>query len=91
MARPLSNKTFRIVPRGPFSLEASARFLEAFAPVAHRGERYARHLHLAFALEGTWETVGVCLRQRETALVGDLFGDGDPRAVRSQVARMLGR
>lgn len=31
--------TFRIIPRGPFSLEASSRFLEGFVPAAYEGSQ----------------------------------------------------
>ncbi|MDQ3218291.1 MAG: DNA-3-methyladenine glycosylase 2 family protein [Actinomycetota bacterium] len=82
--------SFRITPKGPFSLEASTRFLEGFAPAAYGGTQHPNHLHLAFPVEGVWEnTVGVCIRQASKAVVGDMFGDADQARVRRQVVRLL--
>jgi DNA-3-methyladenine glycosylase II len=79
---------FELVPRGPFSLAASAAFLEGFAPAAHRGAEPG-HLHLAFVPDGEEAAAGVCLRQSDTVVVGEAFGEADPDAVRDQVARIL--
>ena len=79
---------FELVPRGPFSLAASAAFLEGFAPAAHRGGEPG-HLHLAFVVEGGEAAAGVCLRQPDGAVAGEVFGDADPAAARDQVARIL--
>lgn len=82
--------SFRITPKGPFSLQASIRFLEGFAPAAHDITQHPNHLHLAFPVEGAWEkTVGVCIRQTSKAVVGEIFGDGGRTLVRRQVARIL--
>src|SRR6202035_4212002 len=58
-------ETFTLVPRGPFSLAASINFLEGFTPTSYRGPADGV-LELAFPAEGSWETVGVRVRQ-ETA------------------------
>jgi DNA-3-methyladenine glycosylase II len=58
-------ETFTLVPRGPFSLAASIRFLEGFTPAAYTGVA-DDVLELAFPVEGSWQTVGVRVRQ-ETA------------------------
>jgi DNA-3-methyladenine glycosylase II len=79
---------FELVPRGPFSLAASAAFLEGFAPAAHRGGEPG-HLHLAFVPDGGEAAAGVCLRQPGTGVVGEVFGEADPATVRDQVARIL--
>jgi DNA-3-methyladenine glycosylase II len=79
--------TFELVPAGPFSLAASAEFLEGFAPAAHRAAGPG-HLHLAFVPDGEEAAAGVCLRQAD-AVVGEVFGEADPGAVREQVARIL--
>jgi DNA-3-methyladenine glycosylase II len=79
---------FELVPRGPFSLAAGAAFLEGFAPAAHRGGEPG-HLHLAFVPDGGEAAAGVCLRQPDTNVVGELFGEADPAAVRDQAARIL--
>jgi len=80
----------RITPKGPFSLEASTRFLERFAPAAYERAQHPNHLHLAFPVEGAWEnTVGVCIRQTSKAVIGEIFGEADREAVRRQVVRIL--
>ena len=81
--------TFRITPKGRFSLEASTRFLEGFAPAAYERSHAERHLHIAFPLEGSWDTVGVFVRQTDKAVIGEVFGDADRTVVRRQVARLL--
>ncbi len=81
--------SFRLIPKGPFSLEASTRFIEGFAPAAYEGSHASRHLHLAFSVEGTWDAVGVCVRQTDKAVIGEVFGNADPSVVRQQVARIL--
>jgi DNA-3-methyladenine glycosylase II len=83
--------SFDLVPIGPFSLAASAAFLEGFSPAAYRGAEVG-HLHLAFVPDGEEVAAGVCLRQPEGAdgvVAGEVFGDADPEAVRDQVARIL--
>jgi DNA-3-methyladenine glycosylase II len=80
--------SFELAPLGPFSLAASAAFLEGFSPAAYRGAE-AGHLHLAFVPDGEEAAAGVCLRQPEGAVVGEVFGEADPEAVREQVARIL--
>ena len=79
---------FELVPRGPFSLAASAAFLEGFTPAAHRGGEPG-HLHLAFVPDGGEAAAGVCLRQPDTNVVAEVFGEADPAAVRDQVVRIL--
>jgi DNA-3-methyladenine glycosylase II len=80
--------SLRIAPRGPFSLEASTRFLEGFTPAGYE-ERASGHLHIAFSVEGSWETAGVCVRQTDASVMVDVFGTGDRAAVRAQVARIF--
>jgi DNA-3-methyladenine glycosylase II len=80
--------TFELVPRGPFSLAASAAFLEGFSPAAYRAAGEG-HLHLAFVPDGEEAAAGVCLRQPDGVVVGEVFGEADPDATREQVARIL--
>src|SRR5215218_2514380 len=80
--------SFELVPKGPFSLAASRVFLEGFAPAAYRGAEEG-HLHLAFVPDGEEAAAGVCLRQPDGAVVGEVFGEADPDATREQVARIL--
>lgn len=80
---------FTLHPRGPYSLAASARFLEAFAPAAHEAGPEG-HLHLA--LPGPQdEPAGVCLRQEEHggAVLGEIFGAVEPDFVRAEAQRIL--
>ena len=53
---------FVLQPLGPYSLRASAAFLEGFAPAAYAGGEMADHLHLAFVADGSEQIAGVCLR-----------------------------
>ena len=53
---------FTITPRGPFSLAASIRFLEGFAPAGYAGADQPV-LRVAFPVEGGWTPVGVEVRQ----------------------------
>jgi DNA-3-methyladenine glycosylase II len=80
---------FTLHPRGPYSLAASARFLEGFAPAAHEAAPEG-HLHLAFPgpLD---EPAGVCLRQEDDggAMLGEIFGSADPDFVRIEAQRIL--
>ena len=80
---------FEIAPQGSYSLAASLMFLEGFAPAAYDGGEARDHLHLAFVVDGTENVAGVCVRQRDDPVVGQVFGDVDLDAVRAQVARIL--
>jgi DNA-3-methyladenine glycosylase II len=80
--------SFELVPDGPFSLAAGAAFLEGFSPAAYRGAGEG-HLHLAFVPDGDEAAAGVCLRQPDRVVVGEVFGEADPEAVPGQVARIL--
>jgi DNA-3-methyladenine glycosylase II len=81
-------RRFELAPEGPFSLAAAKAFLEGFAPAAHRAAEDG-HLHLAFVPDGEEDAAGVCLRQPDGVVVGEVFGNADPEAVPGQVARML--
>jgi DNA-3-methyladenine glycosylase II len=75
--------------RGPYSLAASARFLEGFAPASHQGAREDGHLHLAFCVEREWAPVGACLRETPTGVSATVYGAADHTAAREQLARIL--
>ncbi len=64
---------FTLIPRGPFSLVASTRFLEGFTPAGYRGAQEGV-LDLAFAVEGDWRTVAVRVRQEGDDVVGEVTG-----------------
>jgi DNA-3-methyladenine glycosylase II len=86
-------ETFTLVPRGPFSLASSVRFLEGFAPAAYSGPTDAV-LELAFPVEGSWETAGVRVRQDGGTVTVSVLSPHAPgpelmTAVRAQVERIL--
>jgi len=87
-----------MVPRGPFSLAASIRFLEGFTPAAYAGPEGPGPgdavLELAFPMEGSWQTVGVRVRQDAgdvTAEIVSPSGAGPELAaeLRPQMERIL--
>ena len=88
-------ETFTLVPRGPFSLAASIRFLDGFTPAWYSSPADAG-LELAFAAEGSWRTVGVRVSQAgdgdgvDAAIVSPAEPDaGLVAEVRPQVERIL--
>jgi DNA-3-methyladenine glycosylase II len=86
-------QTFTLVPRGPFSLASSIRFLEGFAPAAYSRPQDAA-LELAFPVEGSWQTAGVRVRQDGQAVTADVVSPESPddelmTAIRAQVERIL--
>ena len=86
-------ETFTLVPRGPFSLAASIRFLEGFTPAWYSSPADGG-LELAFPAEGNWRTVGVRVSQAgaevNAAIVSpDEPGSGLVAEVRPQVERIL--
>ncbi|MGH3096754.1 MAG: DNA-3-methyladenine glycosylase family protein [Streptosporangiales bacterium] len=84
---------FTLTPRGPFSLSASVRFLEGFAPARYRGgaagEGLGQPLRLAFPVEGDWRTAGVSVTQRDDGTVVTTCEKPCPPGVREQLARIL--
>jgi len=89
-------ETFTLVPRGPFSLAESIKFIEGFTPASYSGAADGV-LELAFPVEGSWQTVGVQVRQDAAdagAVTGEIIWPGEPGAglraeVRAQVERIL--
>jgi DNA-3-methyladenine glycosylase II len=89
-------ETFTMSPRGPFSLAASIQFLEGFTPAAYGGPQAAPDpvLELAFPMEGSWQTVGVRVRQQGDEVTAEVVsppeaGAGLVRDLRPQVERIL--
>ncbi len=91
--RESSIPRFELRPHGPYSLAASTRFLEGFAPAAYaeRGEelRLAFVADPAFVPGGEERVAGVALRADGDVVVGEVAGDADPAAVGRQVERIL--
>jgi DNA-3-methyladenine glycosylase II len=86
-------ETFTLVPRGPFTLASSIRFLEGFTPAAYSGPQNAA-LELAFPVEGSWDTAGVRVHQEGRPVTAAVVSPRAPgpelmTAVRAQVERIL--
>ena len=86
-------ETFTLAPRGPFSLAASTRFLEGFTPASYGGSA-DDVLKLAFPVEGSWQTVGVRVRQDPAGVTAEIASPEAPSPglvaeVRPQVERIL--
>jgi DNA-3-methyladenine glycosylase II len=90
-SNPVSAPTdrFTIEPRGPFSLTAAARFLAGFSPLTGTRLVHEEHVHLAFPVDGSDDTVAVCLQSDRDTVRGEFVGDADPNVVRKQVARIF--
>ena len=84
----MRSERFILSPNGPFSLAASTRFLEGFAPAA-LGQQAEGRLNLAFCLEGSWEPVGVEIWQDGDLVVGRYTGQAPAKTVAENVARIL--
>jgi DNA-3-methyladenine glycosylase II len=90
MKTQTATRTFKIQPLGPYSLEESAGFVDAWHQAPAEGGAGGGHLHLAFLTDHDWEPVGVCLIQDGAGLVhGQVYGRAGVAAVEHQVARIL--
>jgi len=79
---------FELRPTGSYSLAASVRFLEGFAPAAYEGGEEG-HLHLAFVADGGEDVAGVCVREEDGVVLGEVYGDARVEIVKRQVERIL--
>lgn len=86
--RTETSQSFALKPAGPFSLRASIRFLEGFAP-AGMDERVSDRLALALCLEGSWAPMALEAWQDGDQIVGRYVGDAAPEMVAGNVARIL--
>jgi len=90
MKTEAKTQTFEILPLGPYSLEESARFVDAWHQAPAEGGMARGHLHLAFLTDRDWEPVGVCLTQDDAGAVrGEIYGSATTSNVKNQVARIL--
>ena len=85
--------SFVFTPKGPYSLEASIRYLEGFAPAAYESGS-AANLEMAFCVDGYWEPVAVRVHEEAGAvhgsvLGGDTLAPGVLAAAVEQVERIL--
>jgi DNA-3-methyladenine glycosylase II len=79
-----------ITPRGPFSLAASGRFLEGFAPAGYHGQGPDDPIRLAFAADDGHSTVGAAVYQAaDGTVLTDLTGDAEPVAAGAQLSRIF--
>jgi DNA-3-methyladenine glycosylase II len=72
-------ETFTLVPRGPYSLAASIRFLEGFTPASYSNAPNGV-LELAFPAEGSWRTVGVRVSQAAEKVDAEIVSPANPGA-----------
>ena len=82
---------FEFDPSGPYSLAASVRFLEGFAPARYEGDGSDR-LRLAFFADGLGrgeQAAGALVNQEGDGVVVETYGEAAPEAVRDQVERIL--
>lgn len=84
----VSERTFEIVPEGPYSFAQSVKFLEGFAPAAYEGGDSER-LRLAFVADGGEEVAGVETWSEGGVVVGEVYGNAEVEVVRRQVGRIL--
>jgi len=82
-------ETFTLVPRGPFSLAASTRFLEGFTPAWYSSPADGG-VELAFPAEGSWRTVGVRVKQPGDEVTLDILRDGKEEKVKVILGKMNG-
>ena len=86
-----STGRFELYPSGPYSIPASARFLEGFAPAHYEGGG-PEHLRFAFIADGLHrgeQIAGAYVSSEGEKVVVDTYGEAAPETVRDQVERVL--
>ena len=86
-----STGRFEFSPLGPYSISASARFLEGFAPARYEGGGH-EHLRFAFVADGLdlgERVAGVYVYSEGEKVVLATYGEASPETVRDQVRRIL--
>src|SRR5580704_16248458 len=78
MAEMAPARSFVLSPKGPYSLAASIRYLEGFAPAAYDSES-AANLEMAFCVDGYWDPVAVRVHEETGTVHGTVHG-GDTLA-----------
>src|SRR5580658_2227745 len=73
MAETTPATSFVFSPKGPYSLAASIRYLEGFAPAAYDSES-AANLEMAFCVDGYWDPVAVRVHEEPGAIHGTIHG-----------------
>ena len=83
--------SFELSPVGPYSISASARFLEGFAPAHYEGGG-SEHLRFAFVADGLdsgEQIAGAYVYPEGEKVVIETYGEAPPQTVRDQVERIL--
>src|ERR1700691_3466257 len=78
MAEMAPATSFVFSPKGTYSLAASIRYLEGFAPAAYDSGS-AACLEMAFCVDGYWDPVAVRVHEKPGVVQGTLHG-ADPLA-----------
>src|ERR1700677_3995837 len=93
MAEMSPARSFVFCPKGPYSLAASIRYLEGFAPAAY-DRQSAASSEMAFCVDGYWDPVAVRVHQEagvdlSKVDVDDTFAPAVIAAAVKQVERIL--
>lgn len=84
----MAETAFELRPTGAYSLAASIRFLEGFAPAAYKGGE-PDLLRLSFIADGGEDVAGVLVRSQGDVVMGEMYGEADIETVEKQVTRIL--
>jgi DNA-3-methyladenine glycosylase II len=82
--------TFHLHKPAGFQLSAATEYYQSFTPGSGMAAAALDRLTLAFRLDQTFAPVVVSLREQGSALLVELAGDADQRAVARQLGRILG-
>ena len=82
---------FDLIPSGSYSLSASARFLEGFAPAHYEGvgPEGLRFAFFADGLDRQERVAGALVKPGAEKVVVETYGEAAPEVVRGQVERIL--
>lgn len=82
---------FELYPSGPYSLSASARFLEGFTPAHYEGGTLdgLRFAFFADGLDRQERVAGALVKSEGEKVVVETYGEAAPEVVRDQVERLL--
>jgi DNA-3-methyladenine glycosylase II len=83
-------QSFKLTPKGPFSLQRAAEVMGNFPPLGHQPKLgSATEVRLGFVLDGDHKSVAVSLRSVGRELHGTALGTKRVDAVAKQVARIF--
>lgn len=86
-----STGRFELSPVGPYSISASARFLEGFAPAQYEGNgpEQLRFAFVADGLDRSERVAGAYIYLEDEKVVVETYGEAAPDTVRDQAERIL--